>query len=52
MNDERINELLDIPGVVLGSELANLDTLHDIECGTDDEPKPSDVDTVARWQGL
>jgi hypothetical protein len=51
MNDERLS----IPGVVLGSELGNLDTLHDIETNNRqpliEGHKPADVGTAARWRG-
>lgn len=49
MNDERISELLDIPGVVLGTELENMDTVGDIQQATPIVPV-DDTTTQARLQ--
>jgi hypothetical protein len=47
-----IETLRAIPGIVLGTELPNLDTFHDIDAGEYREPieqhKPADVGTAAR----
>ncbi|MCC6126903.1 MAG: hypothetical protein IT426_18215 [Pirellulales bacterium] len=50
---DTIHALLSIPGVVLGTELPNLDALDDIAVGKyepqPEPPKPADVGTAARY---